>query len=140
ERFWGNLQQLGLRGFTTLIQAKESNSKTLKPATFENLTTLELSKRYNARLSGCQRNTTATALRLKHNYYCKPKMPRVGSPLEAFVSILRPKMPTSNSNNEIKNEQLITKYSSKSAISSPFLALNRFTSLIACSSDKLGKK
>ncbi|WP_343232683.1 hypothetical protein, partial [Vibrio sp. vnigr-6D03] len=59
--------------------------KPLKPATFETLTTLEFSKRYNTRLSGCQCNTTATALRLKHNYFCKPKVPRVGSPLEAFV-------------------------------------------------------
>ncbi|PKF80632.1 hypothetical protein CW749_05525 [Vibrio sp. vnigr-6D03] len=64
---------------------EESNSKTQKPATFDNLTNLELSKRYNTRLSGCQCNTTATALRLKHNNYCKPKVPRVGSPLEAFV-------------------------------------------------------
>ncbi|WP_238930646.1 hypothetical protein, partial [Vibrio sp. S9_S30] len=59
-------QRLGLRGFTTLIQAKESSSKTLKSAIFENLTTLELSKRYNASLNRRQRTKQAAALRLKH--------------------------------------------------------------------------
>ena len=44
---------------------------------------------HNTRLSGCQCNTTATALHLKHNYYCKPKVPRVGSPLELFVRAIQ---------------------------------------------------
>ena len=80
------LQWLGLRGLTTLTQAKESNSKTLKPATFENLTILELSKRYNASLNRRQRITQAAALRLKHHNYRKPKVPSVGCRFEAFVS------------------------------------------------------
>ncbi|MBD1559911.1 hypothetical protein HC752_23590 [Vibrio sp. S9_S30] len=47
-----------------MTQTKESNSKTLKPAIFDNLTNLELSKRYNARLSGERRNTDVAATTL----------------------------------------------------------------------------
>ncbi|WP_342029507.1 hypothetical protein, partial [Vibrio sp. S9_S30] len=68
----------------TLIQVEESNSKTQKPATFENLTTLESSKRYNASLNRRQRTNQAAALRLKHENHRKPKMPRVVCRFEAF--------------------------------------------------------
>jgi len=40
---------------------------------------------YNAQLSSEQRNTKATALRLKHKTHCKPKLPRVANLLELFV-------------------------------------------------------
>ncbi|ODX82140.1 hypothetical protein BBM93_18390 [Vibrio parahaemolyticus] len=39
----------------------------------------------NAQLSCEQRNTKATALRLKHKTHCKPKLPRVANLLELFV-------------------------------------------------------
>ncbi|PKF76472.1 hypothetical protein CW749_26885 [Vibrio sp. vnigr-6D03] len=74
-----------MREFTTLIQAKESNSKTLKPATFENLTTLELSKRYNAQLSSQKRTNAVSANYPKHKTQRKLKMPRVFGLLELFV-------------------------------------------------------
>lgn len=40
---------------------------------------------HNAQLSSEQRNTKATALRLKHKTHCKPKLPRVANLLELFV-------------------------------------------------------
>ncbi|PKF80616.1 hypothetical protein CW749_05575 [Vibrio sp. vnigr-6D03] len=64
---------------------KESNSKPLKPATFEFLTNLELSKRYNAQLN-CQKRTNAvSAYHLKHQTQRKLKMPRVFGLFELFV-------------------------------------------------------
>ncbi|WP_342029505.1 hypothetical protein, partial [Vibrio sp. S9_S30] len=72
------------REFFTLDMVEESNSKTLKPATFESLTTLESSKRYNASLNRRQRTNQAAALRLKHENHRKPKMPRVVCRFEAF--------------------------------------------------------
>ncbi|OEA25003.1 hypothetical protein BBM55_01515 [Vibrio parahaemolyticus] len=39
----------------------------------------------NAQLSSEQRNTKATALRLKHKTHRKPKLPRVANLLELFV-------------------------------------------------------
>ncbi|PKF77159.1 hypothetical protein CW749_23345 [Vibrio sp. vnigr-6D03] len=68
-----------------MIQAKESNSKTLKPATFESLTTLELSKRYNAQLSSQKRTNVVSANYPKHKTHRKLKMPRVFGLLELFV-------------------------------------------------------
>ncbi|RTZ19666.1 hypothetical protein [Vibrio penaeicida] len=68
-----------------MIQVKESNSKTLEPATFELLTNLELSKRYNAQLSSQKRTNTVSANYLKHKTHCKLKMPRVFGLLELFV-------------------------------------------------------
>ncbi len=64
---------------------EESNTKTLKPATFENLTTLELSKRYNAQLSSQKRTNAASANYPKHKTQRKIKMPRVFGLLELFV-------------------------------------------------------
>ncbi|WP_284190153.1 hypothetical protein, partial [Vibrio penaeicida] len=45
--------------FSTLILVEKANSKTRKPAIFENLTTLKLSKRYNASLNRRQRTKQA---------------------------------------------------------------------------------
>ncbi len=39
----------------------------------------------NAQLSSEQRNTKATALRLKHKTHRKPKLPRVANLLKLFV-------------------------------------------------------
>ena len=67
--------------FSTLIQVKESNSKTLKPAIFDNLTTLELSKRYNAQLRGEQRlppNLKHCAINTK--FEVEAEMPSVVNP------------------------------------------------------------
>ncbi|KJR22901.1 hypothetical protein UF29_00645 [Vibrio parahaemolyticus] len=41
--------------------------------------------RPNAQLSSEQRNTKATALRLKHKTHRKPKLPRVANLLKLFV-------------------------------------------------------
>lgn len=41
--------------------------------------------KHNAQLSSEQRNTKATALRLKHKTHCKPKLPRVANLLKLFV-------------------------------------------------------
>ncbi|WP_342029504.1 hypothetical protein, partial [Vibrio sp. S9_S30] len=71
--------------FSTLMLVEKSNSKALKPATFENLTILEFSKRYNASLNRKQRTNQAAALRLKHSNHRKLKMPRVVCRFEAFV-------------------------------------------------------
>ncbi|MBD1560020.1 hypothetical protein HC752_24180 [Vibrio sp. S9_S30] len=57
---------LACRELSILDMVEESNSKTRKPATFDNLTTLEFSKRYNASLNRRQRTNQAAALRLKH--------------------------------------------------------------------------
>ncbi len=40
---------------------------------------------HNAQLSSEQRNTKATALRLKHKTHCKTKLPRVANLLKLFV-------------------------------------------------------
>ncbi len=40
---------------------------------------------HNAQLSSEQRNTKATALRLKHKTHRKPKLPRVANLLKLFV-------------------------------------------------------
>ncbi|ODZ45773.1 hypothetical protein BBM40_19455 [Vibrio parahaemolyticus] len=40
---------------------------------------------HNAQLSSEQRNTKATALRLKHKTHRKPKLPSVANLLELFV-------------------------------------------------------
>ncbi|PKF76447.1 hypothetical protein CW749_26995 [Vibrio sp. vnigr-6D03] len=74
-----------MREFTTLIQAKESSSKALKPAIFDNLITLELSKRYNAQLSSQKRTNAVSANYLNHQTQRKLKMPRVFGLLELFV-------------------------------------------------------
>ncbi|WP_238930647.1 hypothetical protein, partial [Vibrio sp. S9_S30] len=69
------------REFFTLDMVEESNSKTLKPATFESLTTLESSKRYNAQLRGEQRlqpNLTHCAINTK--FEVEAKMPSVVNP------------------------------------------------------------
>ncbi|RTZ21064.1 hypothetical protein EKN09_21260 [Vibrio penaeicida] len=71
--------------FSTLILVEKSNSKTLKPATFENLTILEFSKRYNAQLSSQKRTNAASASYLNHQTHRKLKMPRVFGLLELFV-------------------------------------------------------
>ncbi len=41
--------------------------------------------KHNAQLSSEQRNTKATALRLKHKTHRKPKLPRVANLLKLFV-------------------------------------------------------
>ncbi|MDP2576017.1 hypothetical protein Q8W40_27850, partial [Vibrio penaeicida] len=67
--------------FSTLILVEETNSKILKPATFENLTTPEFSKRYNAQLRGEQRyypNLKHSAINTKLEV--EAKMPSVGNP------------------------------------------------------------
>uniref|UniRef100_UPI00142D947F hypothetical protein n=1 Tax=Vibrio penaeicida TaxID=104609 RepID=UPI00142D947F len=71
--------------FSTLILAEESNFETLKPAIFENLTTLELSKRYNAQLSSQKRTNAVSANYPNHKTHRKLKMPRVFGLLELFV-------------------------------------------------------
>ncbi|PKF80611.1 hypothetical protein CW749_05550 [Vibrio sp. vnigr-6D03] len=63
-----------------MISVEKSHSKILKPTTFENLTNLELSKRYNALLRGEQRNTGAAAYHLNHLNQRIVKMPRVANP------------------------------------------------------------
>ena len=70
---------------------EESNSKTRKPATFDYLTTLKLSKRYNAQLSSQKRTNVASANYPKHKTHRKLKMPRVFGLLELFVWIIFPK-------------------------------------------------
>ncbi|WP_145997877.1 hypothetical protein [Vibrio sp. vnigr-6D03] len=72
-----------------MIQAKESNSKTLKPATFQNLTTLEFSKRYNAQLSSQKRTNAVSANYPKHKTHRKLKMPHVFGLLELFVRAIQ---------------------------------------------------
>ena len=64
---------------------EESNSKRLKLATFEFLTNLELSKRYNAQLSSQKRTNTVSANYPKHKTQRKLKMPLVFGQLELFV-------------------------------------------------------
>ncbi|WP_238930642.1 hypothetical protein, partial [Vibrio sp. S9_S30] len=59
-------RNLACRELPTLDMVEESNSKTLKPATFENLTTLEFSKRYNAQLSSQKRTNAVPASHHKH--------------------------------------------------------------------------
>ncbi|MDP2576004.1 hypothetical protein Q8W40_27765 [Vibrio penaeicida] len=71
--------------FATLILVEETNSKILRPATFENLTTPEFSKRYNAQLSSQKRTNAASANYPKHKTQRKLKMPRVFGLLELFV-------------------------------------------------------
>ncbi|MBD1559963.1 hypothetical protein HC752_23880 [Vibrio sp. S9_S30] len=70
---------------STLMQVEKANSKTQKPAIFENLTTLELSKRYNAQLSSQKRTNAVSANYPKHKTQRKLKMPRVFGLLELFV-------------------------------------------------------
>ncbi|PKF77231.1 hypothetical protein CW749_22945 [Vibrio sp. vnigr-6D03] len=68
-------------GFSTLDLVEKSISKTLKPAIFESLKTLELSKRYNAQLRGEQRlqpNLTHCAINTK--FEVEEKMPSVVNP------------------------------------------------------------
>ncbi|WP_325049946.1 hypothetical protein, partial [Vibrio penaeicida] len=57
--------------------AEKSNSETPKPATFKNLTTVELLKRYNAQLSSQKRTNAVSASYPKHKTHRKLKMPRV---------------------------------------------------------------
>ncbi|MBD1559908.1 hypothetical protein HC752_23575, partial [Vibrio sp. S9_S30] len=87
------------REFPTLDMVEESNSKTLKPATFENLTTLELSKRYNAQLSSQKRTNATSANNRKHKTHRKLKMPRGFGLLELFVRAIQAK-------NSLGNEAL----------------------------------
>ncbi|PKF76261.1 hypothetical protein CW749_27945, partial [Vibrio sp. vnigr-6D03] len=94
-----NLQRLGLREFSTLDMVEESNSKILKPATFEFLTNLELSKRYNAQLSSQKRTNAVSANYPKHKTQRKLKMPRVFGLLELFVRAIQTK-------NSLGNEAL----------------------------------
>ncbi|GLQ74062.1 hypothetical protein GCM10007932_34230 [Vibrio penaeicida] len=70
---------------------EKANSKTRKPAIFDNLTTLELSKRYNAQLSSQKRTNSASANYLKHKTHRKLKMPRVFGLLELFVVAIQAK-------------------------------------------------
>ncbi|WP_180958475.1 hypothetical protein [Vibrio sp. vnigr-6D03] len=72
-------------GFPTLMLVEKANSKTLEPATFEFLTNLESSKRYNAQLSSQKRTNAASANYPKHKTHRKLKMPRVFGLLELFV-------------------------------------------------------
>ncbi|WP_238930632.1 hypothetical protein, partial [Vibrio sp. S9_S30] len=69
----------------TLDMVEESNFPALKLAIFENLTTLEFSKRYNAQLSSQKRTNTISAKHRKHKTQRKLKMPHVFGLLELFV-------------------------------------------------------
>ncbi len=73
---------------------EKANSKARKPAIFENLTTLEFSKRYNAQLSSQKRTNTVSANYPKHKTQRKLKMPRVFGLLELFVVAQRINKPT----------------------------------------------
>ncbi|WP_238930630.1 hypothetical protein, partial [Vibrio sp. S9_S30] len=76
---------LACREFPTLDMVEESNSKTLNPATFENLTALKSPKHYNAQLN-CQKRTNAvSAYHLKYQTQRKLKMPHVFGLFELFV-------------------------------------------------------
>ncbi|PKF77234.1 hypothetical protein CW749_22965 [Vibrio sp. vnigr-6D03] len=76
---------LACANFTTLMLVEESNFPALKPTIFENLTTFELSKRYNAQLSSQKRTNAASASYRKHKTHRKLKMPRVFGLIELFV-------------------------------------------------------
>ncbi len=59
---------------------------------------------HNAQLSSEQRNTKATAMRLKHKTHCKPQLPRVANLLKLFVMRFFGNAKLANENNSLNTE------------------------------------